>query len=582
MKQNKRTSRHQHLLSKKTADESNLIVSEKKNSSVIYLIIAFCLPVLLYLQTINFGLTGFDDDSIIVNNISFLRHLDNAPQAFFTDAFIDKSSSFYRPLQTLSYMTDIQLSGANKTWMFHLTDILLLGFISCLLFLLFRRFSIPKNVALPGALIYCAHPLFISSVAWIPARGDLMLMLFSLLSFIFFIDFLRSKKVICLILNWAAFTIALFCKETAAFLPFLFIIYFFTFHKGKHFEGNYAFLIILYAVSGIFWFWLRYKAIGGISNRNDVFELIPFLMNFSTIPESVAKFFLPFDIAPIPAFSKYDTMIGIGVIAILVSLFINKSEKPWKEFIFCFSWFLILMLPSMFYKHPYIDYLNHRFFLPLIGLLLFVLLLLPERRTRKGIIKQYWLMIAVFLILSTSTFIKSRSYADTLTFYSSAVAQNPNSATAYINLGYLKNAANDFQGAVDDYNKAIAICPNYPDAFNNRGVSKTNLGDKQGAVDDYNKAIAINPNYSNAYNNRGIAKATMGDNAGAMSDFNKAVSINPGYSDAYCNRAITRFTLKDYAGVIEDCNTMLKLNPDDEKAFNLKAKAQQELQNGSH
>jgi hypothetical protein len=40
--------------------------------------------------------------------------------------------------------------------------------------------------------------------------------------------------------------------------------------------------------------------------------------------------------------------------------------------------------------------------------------------------------------------------------------------------------------------------------------------------------------------------------------------------------------LKDYSGVIEDCNTMLKLNPDDEKALNLKAKARQELQNGSH
>ncbi|MGD0712431.1 MAG: tetratricopeptide repeat protein, partial [Bacteroidales bacterium] len=553
----------QHQQRKKIIKEDSFIVSEKKNSSVIHLIIAFCLPVLLYLQTINFGFTGFDDDSIIVNNISFLRHIGNAPQAFFTDAFIDKSSSFYRPLQTLSYMIDIHLSGANKTWMFHLTDILLLGFISCLLFLLFRRFSIPKNLALFGTLIYCAHPLFISSVAWIPARGDLMLMLFSLLSFLFFIDFLRNKKIICLLLNWAAFIIALFCKETAAFLPFLFIIYYFTFHKGKRFEGKYAFLIILYAVSGLFWFWLRYKAIGGISNRNDVFELVPFLMNFRTIPESVAKFFLPFDIAPIPAFSKFDTMIGIGIIAILVTLYINKKERPTKEFIFCFSWFLLLMLPAMFYKHPFIDYLNHRFFLPLIGILLFVLLLLPERRTKKGIIKQYWLIIAVFLVLSTSTFIKSRSYSDPLTFYSSAVVQNPNSAIAYINLGYLKNAENDFQGAVDDYNKSIAISPNYPDAYNNRGVSKANMGDKQGAVDDYNKAIAINPNYSDAYNNRGIAKATMGDNAGAMSDFDKAVSINPNYSDAYCNRAITRYTLKDYAGVIEDCNKMLQLNPND-------------------
>ena len=88
--------------------------SVKNNYSIIYLIIVFCLPVLLYLQTINFGYTYFDDDSIIIKNISFLGNIKNAGQVFLTDAFINNSSSFYRPMQTLSFMTDILFSAYQR------------------------------------------------------------------------------------------------------------------------------------------------------------------------------------------------------------------------------------------------------------------------------------------------------------------------------------------------------------------------------------------------------------------------------------------------------------------------------------
>lgn len=272
------------------------------NVSIVHIIIAFCVPVLLYLQTIGFGFTHFDDDGIILNNITFLSHFNNTFHAFMTDAFISKMSSFYRPLQTLSYMVDLQLSGANSVWMFHLTNILLLGIISCLLFLLLRRFLIPVKLALLAALIYCAHPLFVSSVAWIPARGDMLLLLFSLVSFIFFIDFLQKRKTIYLLLNWIAFTIALLCKETAAFLPFIFIIYFFTFSTEKRFNWKYLFIIILYAISGILWYWMRSKAVGDSSNSNDILGLAAVMLNLQTIPNRWHNFSFPLIMHLFPGF----------------------------------------------------------------------------------------------------------------------------------------------------------------------------------------------------------------------------------------------------------------------------------------
>src|ERR1035437_834339 len=135
-------------------------------------------------------------------------------------------------MQTLSYMFDVNLSGRNSTWMFHFTNIMLLGLIACLLYLLLIRLLIPLKLALLSTLVYCAHPLFISSITWIPARGDLLLAFFSLWSFLFFIEHLQKKKIKYLLLHWLTFTLALFCKETAVILPILFFIYYVAFSSA--------------------------------------------------------------------------------------------------------------------------------------------------------------------------------------------------------------------------------------------------------------------------------------------------------------------------------------------------------------
>jgi Flp pilus assembly protein TadD len=611
MKQNNK--KHQHLQSnKEPVEEKKSIVSKTRDNSALFIVIAFCLPVLLYLQTIGFGFTHFDDDGIILNNITFLSHLGNAFHAFITDAFIAKMSSFYRPLQTLSYMVDIQLSGASSVWMFHLSNILLLGIISCLLFLLLKRFLIPIELALLATLIYCAHPLFVSSVAWIPARGDILLLLFSVLSFIFFIDFLQKRKTIYILLNWLAFTIALFCKETAAFLPFLFIIYFFTFSNEKRFDRKYLLIIILYALSGMFWYWMRSKAVGDSSNSNDILGLAAVMLNLQTMPESLAQFFLPFDNAPIPGFSFFKTLTGLIIIALLIVLLFRNRKRTAKEKIFALSWFLLLMLPPMLFKHPLIDYLDHRFFLPLIGILLFILFLLSNKWFEKANSKSYWVLIALFVVLSSFTFIKSRSYSDPITFYNTAISKNPNSALAYNNRGHLKLSAKDYQGALSDYNKAISINPSFSDAYSNRGFMKFKLGDKHGAIDDCNiaislnskfvkaycirgfanmslanynmaiddfdKAIHYNPNFAEAYNGKGTVLNSMGNFREAIVTFTKAVELDPKGFNAYYNRARSKFSLKDFTGASDDCDKVLQLNPNDEKALNLKARIKQELQ----
>ena len=540
--------------------EHSVINTEKKNSSVLF-IIAFCIPVLLYLQTVAFGFTYFDDDNMIVNNLKFLSNFNNAAHAFLTDALIVKASPFYRPLQTVSYMLDIQLSGGVNTWMFHITNILLLGAIACLLFLLLKKFSIQPKLALAGTLIYCVHPLFVSSVAWIPARGDLFLTIFSLLSFLFFIEFLQTKKTIYLFINWATFTIALFCKETAVILPFIFILYFILFHYEKHFEIKYYFIAIFYAASGLFWFWLRTKAIGNYSSPKSYFGPMMLLSNLRTIPECLVNFFLPYDIASVPSFSIIKTLVGLLIIAGIIFVFLKNNERTRKEKLFCIAWFLIMMLPPMLYKIDWVDYLNHRFFIPLIGILLFVLFLFPQKWLVKGERKILWIMAGVIVILSFCSFVRSRSYINPFTFYDSAVKQNPKSAYAYTNRGFIRSKENDFKGALNDYNSAIEICPtNYLAYFNRACVKLYNMNDNAGAIADFDKVISNNKRSAEAYCNRAVAYMNIGKTNESLNDYSKAIDILPTY-EAYCNRGNIKNSINDYNGAIEDYDKAIALDP---------------------
>jgi len=558
--------------SKNIFKDNSLNTIYKKNNSVIYIIIAFIFPVLLYLQTINYGFTCFDDDSIISKNIPFLSNIKNAAKVFQTDAFIVTDSStvnngsFYRPVQTLSYMIDLQFEGAKDTWMFHLSNVLLLGFIASLIFILLKRFLIPPKLALLSTLIFCVNPLFVSSIAWIPARGDLQLTLFSILSFLFVIEFLKKDKILYLFLNWIAFTIALFSKETAAVLPILFIIYYFTLKNS--YNKLYLLNFTLYFVSGIIWFYLRYKAVGGITNHNYPIGFISILSNLQNIPESLIKFFLPFDNNPLPIYSVFKTIAGLVVIVFVIIIFFKSNERTKKEKIFCLSWFLLLMLPPMLYKHPSIEYLDHRFLLPLIGILLFVLFSLPKKWFEDAKVKRYWLMIAIIVFLSSFTFIKSRQYSDPHTYFNSAISSNSNSSFAYYCRALIKDNKKDYQAAIDDYNKAIDIKSKDADLYIDRGIDKNYINDYEGAIEDFNKAIVINPNNANAYKNRGSIKSSINDFKGAIDDFNKAISINPTDYLAYYHRGNIKQNMGDLIGALDDFNKTIAINPKIADAYN--------------
>jgi len=506
-----------------------------KNYPYLHLFIAFIFPIILYIQTTSYGFTNFDDNRIITDNIAFLSDFGNYHKVFNTDAFVIGTSQFYRPIQLLSYMTDILISGGNKPWIFHLTNTILFSFITCLIFLFLSNSGVASKYALLSALIFAAHPLFVPVAAWIPARGDLLLALFALLSFLAFIKYISSGKIVFLGLHLITFIFALFSKETAAVLPVLYILYFYLTGNRANRIKKPLLLLSVYAVTGLIWYLIRSVVMGGsiginrVHGDDEIIGFTPFLQNLQTIPESIARFIIPFDLDPIPSYSIFRTLTGCALLLIMGILLFRSKLKGKGTGIFCLLWFLLLMLPPMFFKHKLIDYLDHRFFLPLIGILLFISLFIfkSDRVSGHKVFVKYgtWIMIAIIISFFCVSFIKSGTYKDPLTFYTNAVKKNPRSAIAHNNLGALYHNSGNLDKAVREYSLAIGLNKRYINAINNRANAYFLQKLFDNAIHDYTAVIKMDPQDANSYNNRGVAYVRKGLIREACEDFTAAVGL---------------------------------------------------------
>src|SRR5205814_1406519 len=78
----------------------------------------------VYSTAPGFNFIGFDDMEILKQRYFIIGDLSKIKLAFTTDAFLGTNGSFYRPLQTVSFMLDALVGGPNP-FIYHLTNLAL-------------------------------------------------------------------------------------------------------------------------------------------------------------------------------------------------------------------------------------------------------------------------------------------------------------------------------------------------------------------------------------------------------------------------------------------------------------------------
>jgi Flp pilus assembly protein TadD len=151
--------------------------------------------------------------------------------------------------------------------------------------------------------------------------------------------------------------------------------------------------------------------------------------------------------------------------------------------------------------------------------------------------------------------------AGAIAAFRQAISLNPNSSTAYNNLGTALADRRDFKRAIAAYQKALALNPTFALAHCNLGDVLKETGALDGAIAAYQKAIALEPKDAVAHYNLGVVLATKEDLAGAVAQFKKAISLDPKDAKPHSNLGLALQAQGDLPGAIAACKKAIALDP---------------------
>jgi tetratricopeptide (TPR) repeat protein len=441
------------------------------------------------------------------------------------------SPAYYRPIVTLSFMFDAQISGASP-FFYHLTNVFYHAIASVLVFLFLKKLKFDEKKSFYLTLIFAVHPVLTQAVSWIPGRNDSLLTIFTLSTFIFFINYLEKRRFVDLVFSWVFFALSLFTKESALLIPFFIIFYLLLFKRQK--------IIFLFEVSlgwwliGFFWLILRQNAINNVLYLSVNQMLKAIFNNYPALIQYFGKIFFPFNLSVLPTIKDTTFFFGIAAIIFFIILVFFGKVNSLSKFIFGFFWFIFFLLPNLINNKPSIfsEFLEHRLYLSLIGLLIAIASIkridfLFATHSGKKII------FLILIIFSLINFFHQFTFRNRLVFWENAVKTSPHSPLAQRNYAVMLYFEKKYNQALFHYQKALALNPKEPMVHNNIGVIYMNQKKLKQALDEFKKELAVNPGYDNALFNLGAVYYQLGEKDKAKEYFEKTLLVNPDCLSCY-------------------------------------------------
>ncbi len=544
--------------------------------------IVILLPFIVFVSSVQLGLTYFDDDILILQNQSKLSDLSNLGKAFRSDAFFENLSPYYRPMMNVSFMVDT-IIGQGKIPVYHLSNVIYHILVCLFLYKLLLLLGISFSVSFTSTLIFSIHPVMGNAVFWIPARGDLLVTMFAFLAIIALLNFIKTRAYYWIPLQILAFAAAMFSKESAIALPVIFILMVILPTKKLN-NRELLILIILWIGVIAIWYTMRYIT---MDHRIDSQRgLSPLLQNLPFLPESLTRLALPFFLPVTPVFTPLITFLGICVIAgIAVLLFLRRNRWIPSLVFIGIIWFLIFSAPNMFVRlasaKDNFEYLLHRIYLPSVGLLIMITGLISSEfrflvKKRSG-----QLLIVIILIMVITNFQQKEKYRDAESFWNASIKYAPERSWFYYNYGryYFKQKEIEkyetFVLKADSlssypnfhYQLAMIYFSEYKDydraykyfmsALRHKGygeekAARTNfvLFCIESSFDFYKKnkiaeaiercqlGLSVDPNNATAAYNLGIYYVTMGNKKEAVRLWEMSIKNDPELADPYKSMAI--------------------------------------------
>jgi tetratricopeptide (TPR) repeat protein len=521
---------------------------------------------LVYVQTLSFSFTYLDDNTLVLDNGAFLSDISHAVDAFRRDVF-GSGSPAYRPLLTLSLMLDAQVGGTSPR-AYHVSNVVWHALTTCVAAAVLLRLRYPPRAAGVGALLFGSHPALVPAVAWIPGRNDSLLTLFALLAFLSLIVWSEGRRWPVFVLHQGAFAAALFTKESALVLPLLWVLY----RRWVATERPRRMEDALLAGG-----WLLVAAGWAIAWRTALTGAAPvaigpdlLLHAARAFVELIGAMLVPVGLAVYPVFGVVRTLIGGAAVVLLVVLLWRSRDVARRgRLLFGAAWLALTLLPSLLLLQQSVDfdYLHHRLYLPMFGLVVIVLEFAADRGVSFEERRAARVGMAIVGGLALLTVLASRDYRDGLAFWTSAVQAAPRASDARYNLGVVHELRGERAAASVCYEEAIRLNPAHPVLSPKYHVNLGKLFEDEGrlaqAAESYQRAIALAPDFALAQNNLGAVRFKQGDLDAAESHFERAIALQPSLWLAHYSLCAMRFQQGRLEDALRSCEESLRQGGDD-------------------
>jgi len=505
----------------------------------------------------------WDDRPLVIEDyhIRSAQYLDDIfTRDFFSHSDNELKYGYYRPIITLSYMTDLAIWGLNPMG-FHTTNIFFHTLCSLLVYCFaLRLFCGRKEIGLIAALLFAVHPIHTESVTWIAGRTDVIATFFILSTLCLH---LRGRKYWSRSLAILCATFAILAKEMALVIPAL-IFLLELIHRDQDNRNErvslstgkpwvralrntipYIVVVILYFVWRNLIVRIAYTSFAPVS----LFTLI--LSAIKTFWLYALKLIWPI---PLVAYiqNPYTSDLltpGILLALALSLLLLFAFWKTWhtnRVMFFLLGTLAVCFAPlSNFIKisAPF-DMgfpMSERFlYLPSVFFVIILAVLLTRYIRSKSVL--ITVISMVFIFWAILTFARNRVWRNEETFLIQTIKQAPDAPLLHANLGKIyalqgkhKEAAEHLETAIR-LNKSQVLQEGYA-IQNNLAAVEIAAGHYEEAVKILKKLILADPGVAEYHYNLGRCLLAQNYRFEAKKEFDKALVIRPNYIDAMTSLA---------------------------------------------
>lgn len=157
---------------------------------------------------------------------------------------------------------------------------------------------------------------------------------------------------------------------------------------------------------------------------------------------------------------------------------------------------------------------------------------------------------------------RQESWDMALTSFQTAIEQDPDNYSAYIQLGVMYDQLGD-STAVDYYNSALDIYPESMEAWYNKGMFYQTRGKIDEAFSCYRTINSIDSTWAEPYYNQGYLHLLVTKEFdSAIYYFDRAVTFDPEFYQAYNNMGLAYEEKEDYVSARYYYTKAIELNPD--------------------